>query len=49
MHRGKGNFRDLTASVTRLATLSQGELIRIDTVKRNSAFKTALVYTKSSK
>ena len=30
----QGNFRDLTASVTRLATLSQGELIRIDTVEK---------------
>lgn len=30
----QGNFRDLTASVTRLATLSQGELIRIETVEK---------------
>ncbi|MBP2808808.1 RNA repair transcriptional activator RtcR [Acinetobacter baumannii] len=30
----QGNFRDLAASVTRLATLSQGELIRRDAVEK---------------
>lgn len=30
----QGNFRDLTASVTRLATLSSGELIRSETVEK---------------
>jgi transcriptional regulatory protein RtcR len=30
----QGNFRDLAASVTRLATLSQGELIRRETVEK---------------
>ena len=30
----QGNFRDLTASVTRLATLSSGELIRLETVEK---------------
>lgn len=30
----QGNFRDLSASVTRLATLSNGELIRLETVEK---------------
>ncbi len=30
----QGNFRDLAASVTRLATLSQGELIRREAVEK---------------
>ena len=30
----QGNFRDLTSSVTRLATLSSGELIRSETVEK---------------